>query len=321
MHISLNSCSLPRRREGCQKTRLRQRFSLRQQERLKRNIHRSRGPRRRICSPSRLAGIRYFFLFLFALLCTNQNSIKLKKSYRTVRDLRNTSGFGWDDENQIVTADSAAWEEYIAAHPEAKPFRTKPFPLYDNLQAICQAIIATGDAAFNPGQRRSRKDSTSSVAGSDSEEEDGPPPSLSTGAIRKKSRVSSSAVSNTDADTGISATSGPARRKRPSAHSAFGSVAISLDRLVDVISDEHHGIGLTAAAPAAVQVAREQDPLAQAIAILEADVELPTEDAAIAIDLFVANVGTARAYAAIHLDEIRKFWIRRKIADQRASAK
>ena len=47
---------------------------------------------------------------------------------------------------------------------------------------------------------------------------------------------------------------------------------------------------------------------------------MPTEDAAIAIDLFVANIEVAKAYVAIRKEAIRKFWIRRKIADQRKLA-
>ncbi|KAF6158137.1 hypothetical protein GIB67_014931 [Kingdonia uniflora] len=51
--------------------------------------------------------------------------------------LLDQSGFGWDDEKHMVTADSYIWDEYLKEHPEAKPMRTKTLPNYQDLDEIC----------------------------------------------------------------------------------------------------------------------------------------------------------------------------------------
>ena len=41
------------------------------------------------------------------------------------------------------------------AHPDAKPFRDKSFPLYDDLARLCESVIATGINVVAAGPRRS----------------------------------------------------------------------------------------------------------------------------------------------------------------------
>ena len=60
----------------------------------------------------------------------------LKKDYRTVYDIRENSGFEWDETRQLATADKKTWDEYIVANPRAQTFRTKPFVLCDDLELI-----------------------------------------------------------------------------------------------------------------------------------------------------------------------------------------
>jgi hypothetical protein len=81
------------------------------------------------------------------------NISQLKSQYKIVNTLQQQSGFGWDEEKKMVTADKDVWNWYLESHPEAKPFRDKPFPLYDELNKLCHSVIATGNAAFNAGQR------------------------------------------------------------------------------------------------------------------------------------------------------------------------
>src|SRR5882724_6901422 len=92
--------------------------------------------------------------------------LQLKAEYKTVRTLCGLSGFGWDEGLQMMTAPLQVWESYIQvmwvssyvsflltisyaqSHPKAKKFMTKPFPLYNDLVELCDAVIATGAGAF-----------------------------------------------------------------------------------------------------------------------------------------------------------------------------
>ncbi|KAI9086567.1 hypothetical protein K1719_031428 [Acacia pycnantha] len=60
----------------------------------------------------------------------------LKRLWQVAYDIvygPNTSGFGWDPETKLVTADKEVWDEYMKAHPMAKEFRTKALPNFDSL--------------------------------------------------------------------------------------------------------------------------------------------------------------------------------------------
>ncbi|EGN99298.1 hypothetical protein SERLA73DRAFT_160741 [Serpula lacrymans var. lacrymans S7.3] len=48
-----------------------------------------------------------------------------------------------------VTAEEDVWDNYIASHPEAKPWRTNPFPLYDDIIGLIDGRYATGEGAFH----------------------------------------------------------------------------------------------------------------------------------------------------------------------------
>jgi predicted nucleic acid-binding protein len=87
---------------------------------------------------------------------TNQ----LKKQYKTMKKLREQSGFGWDDLLHVVTADDDVWDQYLMVsqvkqriilkdivincstvlhlqvNPDAKQFRKSGLPLYDNFAEI-----------------------------------------------------------------------------------------------------------------------------------------------------------------------------------------
>jgi hypothetical protein len=59
------------------------------------------------------------------------------------------SGFGWDEEKGLATADNRVWEELIEAHPrrELAKFKDKPFPLYNLASSVWDGTAATGDFA------------------------------------------------------------------------------------------------------------------------------------------------------------------------------
>jgi hypothetical protein len=98
--------------------------------------------------------------------------LQLKSEFIEVKKLREQSGFGWDDARKMVTATADVWEKYLAvglcymcisehflmpaycvtkAHPKAKPWRKKAFPLYDDMLELVEGIVATGETAFRPG--------------------------------------------------------------------------------------------------------------------------------------------------------------------------
>jgi hypothetical protein len=63
--------------------------------------------------------------------------------------LRERSGFGWDNEKQVPTADSVAWAELFAAHPcrGFAKYKEKPFPLYDLAHQVFSGTFSTGELA------------------------------------------------------------------------------------------------------------------------------------------------------------------------------
>ncbi|KAF7828277.1 hypothetical protein G2W53_019441 [Senna tora] len=74
----------------------------------------------------------------------------LGKNWSTVHDMvygTNTSGFGWDEDRQLVVAEREVWEAYIKSHPDAKQFRYKPFPYLADLTKVWGKDRATGAEA------------------------------------------------------------------------------------------------------------------------------------------------------------------------------
>ncbi|XP_077252146.1 L10-interacting MYB domain-containing protein-like [Tasmannia lanceolata] len=58
------------------------------------------------------------------------------KQYQIVKSLLNHGGFRWDDASSMVVADENVWEDYIKVHPDAKQFRRKSLPNYNELCII-----------------------------------------------------------------------------------------------------------------------------------------------------------------------------------------
>ncbi|KAF7844026.1 putative myb/SANT-like domain-containing protein [Senna tora] len=80
-----------------------------------------------------------------------QSRIKtLKSNWTTVHDMvygTNTSGFGWDEDRQMVVADKDVWDAYIKSHSDASRFRYKPFPHLIDLTKVWGKDRATGGDA------------------------------------------------------------------------------------------------------------------------------------------------------------------------------
>ncbi|KAG8389531.1 hypothetical protein BUALT_Bualt02G0239000 [Buddleja alternifolia] len=60
----------------------------------------------------------------------------LRNLYRTLKNLLEQKGFKWDESRQMVTADNKDWDDYIQAHPDARPYRVKSIPYYYDLCEI-----------------------------------------------------------------------------------------------------------------------------------------------------------------------------------------
>ncbi|KIK42150.1 hypothetical protein CY34DRAFT_107000 [Suillus luteus UH-Slu-Lm8-n1] len=73
----------------------------------------------------------------------------LKANCLVVQKLRELSGFGWDEMRKIVIASDKVWDDYLEAHPEAKVWRSTPFPLYDDIIVLIDGCHATGDGALH----------------------------------------------------------------------------------------------------------------------------------------------------------------------------
>ncbi|KAG1864778.1 hypothetical protein DFJ58DRAFT_714945 [Suillus subalutaceus] len=79
----------------------------------------------------------------------------LKANCLVVQKLRELSGFGWDEMRKIVIASDKVWDDYLEAHPEAKVWRSTPFPLYDDIIVLVDGCHATGEGALHIGYEMS----------------------------------------------------------------------------------------------------------------------------------------------------------------------
>ncbi len=71
----------------------------------------------------------------------------LKRKYQIVKKLQDNSGFGWDVEKQIPTAPNIVWVDYLAAHPEASPFKKSPLEHFTLLGEIFTGVVSYGEYA------------------------------------------------------------------------------------------------------------------------------------------------------------------------------
>ena len=75
----------------------------------------------------------------------------MTKDFKTFRDLKAQSGFGWDEQKQVIIAEPDVWDAYIKKHPLAKKFRTKSLPFFDLLQELFGKDLSTGEWAQSTG--------------------------------------------------------------------------------------------------------------------------------------------------------------------------
>ncbi|XP_042460179.1 uncharacterized protein LOC122043640 [Zingiber officinale] len=76
-----------------------------------------------------------------------------QKLHNVVHDMLygvGSSGFGWDSEKKIVTAENSVWDEYIKTHGDAEQFRYKSLAYYEELSIIFGGDRASGKDAQVP---------------------------------------------------------------------------------------------------------------------------------------------------------------------------
>ncbi|KAL5539933.1 hypothetical protein UlMin_042972 [Ulmus minor] len=76
----------------------------------------------------------------------------LKTQFYVVHEMLtgpNYSGFGWDSDRKMVTAEKPIWDAYLLSHKDAAPYKTKAFPFYDELCLVFGKDRATGKDSEN----------------------------------------------------------------------------------------------------------------------------------------------------------------------------
>ena len=86
--------------------------------------------------------------------------------------MRGRSGWGWNHQTLLPNIPHDVWETYITvsllhffiylfklsnapsiqSHPKAKPYRTKPFPLFDDMAELVGLTRATGHGSYRAGE-------------------------------------------------------------------------------------------------------------------------------------------------------------------------
>ncbi|KAG6839328.1 hypothetical protein C0991_003624, partial [Blastosporella zonata] len=162
------------------------------------------------CIPKTRRGRRHTYHAHWHPQCQNIANLFTKplprQAHHTLHLPKSTeSGFGWDDEKKIVTADANVWEALIKSHPPLKKWQKASFPLFDEMANLIEGTYATSGGVFQPG-----RDFTPKTDGSVSNSKDNIDPILRTSSTH--SVGSTSQISNiiTPANTTPPTPSAPA---------------------------------------------------------------------------------------------------------------
>ncbi|KAK7278757.1 hypothetical protein RJT34_23793 [Clitoria ternatea] len=69
---------------------------------------------------------------------------RFRKQYLDIKMIVSQKGFQWDGTLNMIVADDKAWDECIKDHPDARPFKTRAIPYYNNLCIIFGHAVADG---------------------------------------------------------------------------------------------------------------------------------------------------------------------------------
>ncbi|KAA1110246.1 hypothetical protein PGT21_015714 [Puccinia graminis f. sp. tritici] len=67
-----------------------------------------------------------------------------KKWYDAFVACKEASGFGWNEDQCMVTASEEVWSSFLVSHPTAKRFKNTPFPEFHELNVIVSGNAAVG---------------------------------------------------------------------------------------------------------------------------------------------------------------------------------
>ncbi|KAF9505443.1 hypothetical protein BS47DRAFT_1258808, partial [Hydnum rufescens UP504] len=76
--------------------------------------------------------------------------ITLVHACTTFKELKDVSGFSYDDEHGCWDMELDVWKAYIKSHKNASPFRNKGLRFYNELDDLFSGMIATGEGAYHP---------------------------------------------------------------------------------------------------------------------------------------------------------------------------
>jgi hypothetical protein len=77
---------------------------------------------------------------------------ELKSIYKVFFNLKDNSGFGWDEGLNMPTAPDSVWNTYLAAYPEAAKYRNQPPDNWILLEYVYGGKIPTGAYASDTTQ-------------------------------------------------------------------------------------------------------------------------------------------------------------------------
>lgn len=84
---------------------------------------------------------------------THQIKVKydtLKQDWKAWKSFIEHTGFGWDEEKGVPTAEPEILETYFQSNPRARKFRDRPLPHAEKLQTLLDGAVATGEHASTP---------------------------------------------------------------------------------------------------------------------------------------------------------------------------
>jgi hypothetical protein len=106
--------------------------------------------------PSKADGSAYVLIKFLGLYARLYFFLQLKQEYIVLKNMRNRSGWGWNDSNNTPNVSDNVWEAYIQVRlsvifnmtitnvssqtlsnkPMARALRTKGFPLFDDIAEL-----------------------------------------------------------------------------------------------------------------------------------------------------------------------------------------
>ncbi|KAL4201916.1 hypothetical protein AMTRI_Chr02g218310 [Amborella trichopoda] len=73
------------------------------------------------------------------------------KNYKTVKQMKNQSGFGWNEESHMVIIDESLWDDNVMFNPLTNNFKGKTFEYWKELSIIVSNDFVEGTGARTRG--------------------------------------------------------------------------------------------------------------------------------------------------------------------------